>query len=317
MALSIGVPALGKGKNGGQDKVTVCHVPPGNPENAHEIHVAPTAANNHLKQHEGDSLGSCREPTPTPGLFPALSTSARISPAFGSGPHHIFQPSTPSDASVSFRNQGDDPILVSIQTMRNGDDRREIREVFDRLDFETANLVGVSFECVGECRAEYDIRYAPTRSPGLSPQINDFVLGGGCIERSLGPPGTGCVSGTSGQVCVEQVQGSEVLAPQQNSPYPPLQLELRRCPNGECGPEDPDRRPDLRIFVSREDSNFDEVIEAPCGQPIVWEILTNVEEIVLDTDCIGTNGCGYDCDTPNAFAQWEVCLAPGSWLANP
>jgi hypothetical protein len=35
-------------------KVTICHVPPGNPDNAHEITVGESAAKEHLTQHEGD-----------------------------------------------------------------------------------------------------------------------------------------------------------------------------------------------------------------------------------------------------------------------
>lgn len=41
----------------GSDKVTICHVPPGNPANAHEITVGTSAANAHLGH--GDQLGLC------------------------------------------------------------------------------------------------------------------------------------------------------------------------------------------------------------------------------------------------------------------
>ena len=37
-------------------KVTICHVPPGNPDNAHEITVGESAAKEHLTQHEGDRI---------------------------------------------------------------------------------------------------------------------------------------------------------------------------------------------------------------------------------------------------------------------
>ena len=43
--------------NAGADKVTVCHIPPGNPENAHTIVVGPTAVPAHLAH--GDTLGEC------------------------------------------------------------------------------------------------------------------------------------------------------------------------------------------------------------------------------------------------------------------
>lgn len=42
----------------GQDKVTICHFPPGNPENAHTIVVAAAAVPAHLQLH-GDTLGEC------------------------------------------------------------------------------------------------------------------------------------------------------------------------------------------------------------------------------------------------------------------
>lgn len=41
-----------------KDKVLICHVPPGNPENRHEIFVSPSAVPAHLAH--GDNLGPCR-----------------------------------------------------------------------------------------------------------------------------------------------------------------------------------------------------------------------------------------------------------------
>jgi hypothetical protein len=41
-----------------QEKVTICHFPPGNPENAHTIVVAAAAVPAHLELH-GDLLGEC------------------------------------------------------------------------------------------------------------------------------------------------------------------------------------------------------------------------------------------------------------------
>src|SRR3712207_6689926 len=40
-------------------KVTICHCPPGNPDNCHTITVGSKAAQKHLSQHDGDSLGPC------------------------------------------------------------------------------------------------------------------------------------------------------------------------------------------------------------------------------------------------------------------
>jgi hypothetical protein len=47
-----------------ENQVTICHIPPGNPENAHTITVGAKAAEAHMRQH-GDYLGAC-QPTPTP-----------------------------------------------------------------------------------------------------------------------------------------------------------------------------------------------------------------------------------------------------------
>jgi len=42
-----------------QGKVDICHIPPGNPENAHTINVSVNAIPAHLDH--GDRLGSCDE----------------------------------------------------------------------------------------------------------------------------------------------------------------------------------------------------------------------------------------------------------------
>ena len=42
---------------GGEEKVTICHIPPGNPANAHEITVGVSAVPAHLEH--GDNIGSC------------------------------------------------------------------------------------------------------------------------------------------------------------------------------------------------------------------------------------------------------------------
>lgn len=41
----------------GSDKVTICHIPPGNPANAHEITVDSSAVPAHLAH--GDNVGVC------------------------------------------------------------------------------------------------------------------------------------------------------------------------------------------------------------------------------------------------------------------
>ncbi|MFD2823697.1 hypothetical protein ACFS5M_08455 [Lacinutrix iliipiscaria] len=39
------------------EKITICHIPPGNPENSHEITVSINALNAHLAH--GDTIGKC------------------------------------------------------------------------------------------------------------------------------------------------------------------------------------------------------------------------------------------------------------------
>lgn len=39
------------------EKITICHIPPGNPENAHTIRVSINALEAHL--NHGDTIGSC------------------------------------------------------------------------------------------------------------------------------------------------------------------------------------------------------------------------------------------------------------------
>ena len=43
-------------------KVMVCHVPPGNPANEHTLCISPNAVDAHLENHEGDHCGPCQIP---------------------------------------------------------------------------------------------------------------------------------------------------------------------------------------------------------------------------------------------------------------
>ena len=57
LALTGLATADGPCEEGPNGKVTICHVPPGNPDNAHTISVSPNAANAHLAH--GDYCGPC------------------------------------------------------------------------------------------------------------------------------------------------------------------------------------------------------------------------------------------------------------------
>jgi len=61
MAISISVPALVQSSSAKKIKVEICHIPPGNPDNAHVISVSEKAVQAHL--NHGDKLGSCFTPS--------------------------------------------------------------------------------------------------------------------------------------------------------------------------------------------------------------------------------------------------------------
>jgi hypothetical protein len=70
----------GDDNDAGVDHVVVCHLPPGNPGNAHTITVGAPAVAAHLRNH-GDRLGPCEttttpeEPTTSTGTSTSTSTS--------------------------------------------------------------------------------------------------------------------------------------------------------------------------------------------------------------------------------------------------
>jgi hypothetical protein len=60
-------PTASPDMNGDSDpkKCTICHVPPGNPGNAHTLTIGCSAVQAHLRNHPGDCLGPCPcQPTP-------------------------------------------------------------------------------------------------------------------------------------------------------------------------------------------------------------------------------------------------------------
>jgi hypothetical protein len=68
-------------------KTTICHIPPGNPANAHTLCIGNAAVPAHLQNH-GDTLGACKQEQPCPPPPPPGGTSG----AAGSGDG---QPETP------------------------------------------------------------------------------------------------------------------------------------------------------------------------------------------------------------------------------
>lgn len=57
---------------GSVKKTTICHIPPGNPANAHTICVGNAAVPAHLQNH-GDSIGPCKIEKPCPPPPPSGS----------------------------------------------------------------------------------------------------------------------------------------------------------------------------------------------------------------------------------------------------
>jgi hypothetical protein len=55
---AVALIVLAPGASAQGEKVTICHIPPGNPENAHSITISVSALQTHLDQH-GDSVGEC------------------------------------------------------------------------------------------------------------------------------------------------------------------------------------------------------------------------------------------------------------------
>jgi hypothetical protein len=51
------------------EKVTICHIPPGNPDNRHTITIGAPAVAAHLENH-GDTEGPCPVPSPSPSPTP-------------------------------------------------------------------------------------------------------------------------------------------------------------------------------------------------------------------------------------------------------
>ncbi|GAV21256.1 hypothetical protein MMIC_P2238 [Mariprofundus micogutta] len=79
-------------KSSDDEKVTVCHVPPGNPDNAHNISVAESAVSAHLAH--GDVVGEC--PVAASCICPA-GVSSCVCPdgtAGGPGPASAGSPAS-------------------------------------------------------------------------------------------------------------------------------------------------------------------------------------------------------------------------------
>jgi len=87
LAMSQAGNADSAGGNGGVGKTTICHIPPGNPANAHTITVGNPAVPAHLAH--GDKLGACtdvsRKPKPCSDGSAEGSSHDGLAPALDGG----------------------------------------------------------------------------------------------------------------------------------------------------------------------------------------------------------------------------------------
>jgi hypothetical protein len=67
-------------------KVTICHIPPGNPGSPQTLCVAANAVNNHVGSHGGDYLGACGAVSPC-GVLPAKTEAPAAEAASAEAAH--------------------------------------------------------------------------------------------------------------------------------------------------------------------------------------------------------------------------------------
>ena len=148
-ALLIGSPALAA-----SHKAQVCHVPDGNPANAHEISVSANAADAHLRNHEGDTLGPCPAPVACPcwteedlrGAVEAAAASPDVTVEFCA--LFVDIQFDEIDATLSFESD-DGEVYVDVESF-NGDAECEV-DVFD-LDVGLEPIsMDISVEAASEC----------------------------------------------------------------------------------------------------------------------------------------------------------------------
>jgi hypothetical protein len=87
-------------------KVYVCHVPPGNPANAHTISISINGVPAHIGNHDGDGLGKCDNLCARPARFIAANSSVigsevRIYPNPASNTFYVELPYFEKSASVN------------------------------------------------------------------------------------------------------------------------------------------------------------------------------------------------------------------------
>lgn len=99
------------GKKG--NKVTICHIPPGNPANRHNICVSPNAAADHFAH--GDYLGECEQVSCSNSLA-GFATNALIARSEGrEAPDFTIYPNPSSgDVRLDIHHSSDEPMTITI-----------------------------------------------------------------------------------------------------------------------------------------------------------------------------------------------------------
>lgn len=97
--------------------VTLCHIPPGNPENAQTITVGEAALPAHLAH--GDSLGACPDDTPTPTATPT-NVSAPIEATTPTATASSTATATPTATSTATPTETAEPSATAVATSDTG-----------------------------------------------------------------------------------------------------------------------------------------------------------------------------------------------------
>ncbi len=120
------------------NKVLLCHVPPGNPENAHTLCINPNAVPAHLENHEGDHCGPCEDDDDDDGVPLALLAVESNAPG-------VFIDLTPMDTNeqsggfAPFERSYELFSLISLTAPKTQQGRTFVRWDFDATFFVDAD----------------------------------------------------------------------------------------------------------------------------------------------------------------------------------
>jgi|GEM_PF-4780318 len=114
-----------RGADSEAKKISICHVPPGNPENKHTIHIGISAWPAHRDNHGGDYLGSCNNP-PSTGSTTSSSTETLVTISDCKGEYRT--------TLVNLTQSYFDPVIVNDSALDDEDSVTAISECLDHGD---------------------------------------------------------------------------------------------------------------------------------------------------------------------------------------